>query len=287
MAARSSTALAAAREACGYTQEDLAEKLRVERTTIGRWERGVQSPQPWQRRRLAANLHVSLDELDTLLRRTLRKPAAAAATGSLSPFPERSLVASSGLDSAEAGAVGEADLVHTAIPRLRRVLDRLDLPDDGPTRNVAHLRNETIRANDDRLQSRYGSLARGLPDLIADLARAGQHGGARERRRAAALLTLALRAADGLAFKFGYLDLSARLIDLMRAAAQLAEDPLLAATVAYVRTETFFATGDLDTAARALDRAAAARPAHTPRRRRIGAVPARLRRIHADPRHAP
>ncbi|WP_173130496.1 hypothetical protein [Kibdelosporangium persicum] len=61
----------------------------------------------------------------------------------------------------------------------------------------------------------------------------------------AALLTLALRAADGVAFKYGYVDLPARLIDLMRSAAQLAEDPLLLAAVAYVRTETFFATGHL------------------------------------------
>ncbi|SER92306.1 hypothetical protein SAMN04487818_10679 [Actinokineospora terrae] len=69
------------------------------------------------------------------------------------------------------------------------------------------------------------------------------------------MLTLALRAADGVAFKFGYLDLSARLIDLMRTAAQCAEDPLLVAAVAYVRTETFFASGDLGTAARALEHA--------------------------------
>ncbi|MDI5982166.1 hypothetical protein [Amycolatopsis magusensis] len=59
-----------------------------------------------------------------------------------------------------------------------------------------------------------------------------------------------------MAFKFGYLNLSARVIDLMRSAAQLAEDPLLLAAVAYVRTETFFASGDLDIAARALELAA-------------------------------
>lgn len=249
MAARPLTPLAAAREAAGYTQESLAVTLKVERTTIGRWERGVQSPQPWQRPGLARALQVSLDELDDLLRRTARRstrPTSAAVLTSapigielVPPVPPAD-------DHHEREPVAEVDVIHAAIPRLRRALDRLDLPDDG----------DIARASDDRLQSRYGSLARRLPDLITELARAGQLGDTADRRHAAALLTLALRAADGVAFKFGYLDLSARLIDLMRSAAQLAEDPLLLATVAYVRTETFFANGDLDTAARALELAA-------------------------------
>jgi tetratricopeptide (TPR) repeat protein len=58
------------------------------------------------------------------------------------------------------------------------------------------------------------------------------------------------------AYKFSYLDLSARIIDLMRASAVAAENPLLMAAVAYVRTETFFATGDLDPASRLLVAAA-------------------------------
>ncbi|MFE2755625.1 hypothetical protein ACFXGA_26840 [Actinosynnema sp. NPDC059335] len=77
-----------------------------------------------------------------------------------------------------------------------------------------------------------------------------------DRRQVASLLTLALRAADGVAYKYRYYDLSARLIDLMRATANESEDPLLPAAVSYVRTETFFASGDLHTAARALDQAA-------------------------------
>ena len=259
MAARALTPLAAVREAAGYTQESFAVTVKVERTTIGRWERGVQSPQPWQRPGLARALQVSLEELDDLLRRTARRSstatsAAVLAPGSVSvelvpPVPFTS-------ESCEREPVAEVDVIHAAIPRLRRALDRLDLPDDGPTRTPTDLHGDIARASDDRLQSRYGNLARRLPDLITELARAGQLGDVAGRRHAAALLTLALRAADGVAFKFGYLDLSARLIDLMRSAAQLAEDPLLLATVAYVRTETFFANGDLGTAARALELAA-------------------------------
>jgi hypothetical protein len=57
----------------------------------------------------------------------------------------------------------------------------------------------------------------------------------------AGLLVNAYRSADAVAFKFGAYDLSARLIELMRWAAPEARDPLLSASVAYVRTETFFA----------------------------------------------
>jgi len=255
MAARPSTPLAAAREAAGYTQEDLAAKLNVERTTISRWERGAHLPHPWQRHSLAAALRVSLDGLDDLLRRTVQPPSTTTTTPALvASSTSRTTTAEQIVH--EDGPAPEVDLIHAAIPCLRRVLDRLDLPDDGPTRSLAALRGEIIRASEDRLQSRYGSLARRLPNLIAELARAGQFGDAAGRRQATALLTLGLRAADGVAFKFGYFDVSARLIDLMRSMAQLADDSLLLAAVAYVRTETFFATGDLDTAARALERAA-------------------------------
>ncbi|WP_052168771.1 helix-turn-helix domain-containing protein [Actinoalloteichus spitiensis] len=259
MAGRLLGSLTTARQAAGYTQESLAAALRLERTTIGRWERGVQSPQPWQRPGLARALRISLDELDELLPRRGRQPNVRTPDVVMTPVPLGVEVAPAvppARDGSGSEEAAEVDLVHAAIPRLRRALDRLGLPDDKPTRNPAELVAEIARASDDRPQSRYGSLARRLPNLISELDHARQIGAADERRHVAALLTLVLRAADGMAFKFGYLDLSARLIDPMRSTAQLAEDPLLLAAVAYVRTETFFATGNLDTAARALELAA-------------------------------
>ncbi|WP_342673508.1 helix-turn-helix transcriptional regulator [Streptomyces sp. ICBB 8177] len=59
--------LAKRRRVLGYSQEKLAELLGVDRTTVGRWEAGRIAPQPPQRRRLAAALDVSLQELDALL----------------------------------------------------------------------------------------------------------------------------------------------------------------------------------------------------------------------------
>nr|WSZ97288.1 helix-turn-helix domain-containing protein [Streptomyces sp. NBC_00857] len=55
------------RRAVGHTQESLAEALRVERSTVARWESGKVAPQPWIRPRLAEVLQVSTEELNELL----------------------------------------------------------------------------------------------------------------------------------------------------------------------------------------------------------------------------
>jgi DNA-binding XRE family transcriptional regulator len=55
------------RKSMGHTQESLAALLRVDRTTVIRWERGTSEPQPWIRRQLARALDTSLDQLDALL----------------------------------------------------------------------------------------------------------------------------------------------------------------------------------------------------------------------------
>ncbi|MGH3624553.1 MAG: helix-turn-helix domain-containing protein, partial [Sciscionella sp.] len=59
--------LARRRAARGFTQESLAERLEVERSTVGRWERGTMRPQPWCQPRLAKALDVSLGTLADLL----------------------------------------------------------------------------------------------------------------------------------------------------------------------------------------------------------------------------
>lgn len=60
-------ALAARRESLGFTQETLAEELGVELSTVGRWERGTLTPQPWRRPDLAHVLKLSLKDLDALM----------------------------------------------------------------------------------------------------------------------------------------------------------------------------------------------------------------------------
>jgi tetratricopeptide (TPR) repeat protein/DNA-binding XRE family transcriptional regulator len=60
-------ALAERRKTMGFSQEDLAEALSVDRTTIIRWEAGETDPQPWHRPRLAKALGVPVEELAGLL----------------------------------------------------------------------------------------------------------------------------------------------------------------------------------------------------------------------------
>jgi tetratricopeptide (TPR) repeat protein/transcriptional regulator with XRE-family HTH domain len=59
--------LARRRKAVGLTQEQLAEQLGVERTTVVRWERGETQPLPWLRPQLAQALGVSADRIEELL----------------------------------------------------------------------------------------------------------------------------------------------------------------------------------------------------------------------------
>ena len=61
--------LAARRKAVGFSQDQLAEKLKVDRSTVVRWESGESEPHPWMRPRLARALEVSVEQLDDLLTR--------------------------------------------------------------------------------------------------------------------------------------------------------------------------------------------------------------------------
>jgi DNA-binding XRE family transcriptional regulator len=60
-------ALAERRGVMRHSQEKLAEIVGAELSTVGRWERGETSPQPWCRPTLADALTVSLEELDSML----------------------------------------------------------------------------------------------------------------------------------------------------------------------------------------------------------------------------
>jgi transcriptional regulator with XRE-family HTH domain len=61
------SSLRRARKAAGFTQESLAEKIGVDRTTPIRWERGEAEPSPHLRPKLAKALGISLCDLDELL----------------------------------------------------------------------------------------------------------------------------------------------------------------------------------------------------------------------------
>ena len=59
--------LARRRKSIGFTQESLAERLGVERSTVVRWEAGETEPLPMLRPKLAGLLAVSVEQLGRLL----------------------------------------------------------------------------------------------------------------------------------------------------------------------------------------------------------------------------
>lgn len=59
--------LAQHRKAAGFTQEGLAERLGVERSTVGRWESAQTEPQAWLRPMLARALRISHEGLQAAL----------------------------------------------------------------------------------------------------------------------------------------------------------------------------------------------------------------------------
>lgn len=89
--------LAERRRSLGYSQERLAGEVGVDRTTVGRWERGETGPQPLIRERLRTVLKVSAEELDTLIPVGLEDEH----------FPSAAAVAAPGPD-----LMGELDDMH-------------------------------------------------------------------------------------------------------------------------------------------------------------------------------
>jgi tetratricopeptide (TPR) repeat protein/transcriptional regulator with XRE-family HTH domain len=101
--------LAQRRKAVGLTQEQLAERLGVERTTVARWERGENQPAPWLRPKVAKALGVSADRIEELL----------AAGGASTRAPDRATAVPRQLPAAVAGFTGRA----AELAALTRILD--------------------------------------------------------------------------------------------------------------------------------------------------------------------
>ncbi|MGW5689381.1 helix-turn-helix domain-containing protein, partial [Nonomuraea sp. NPDC003754] len=164
--------------------------------------------------------------------------------------------------------------IQQALPILSAAIAAYDMPEDGSVRPMPELRAKVADAVTWRLAAQYVRIARELPALLTELLRALHTAPAHERPDVAALVVSACRSADAIAYKFGAYDLSARLIELMRWAAPYANDRVLDAAVAYVRTETFFAAGRHDRGLHALETAidTAPSPDHANTRAARGAL---------------
>jgi transcriptional regulator with XRE-family HTH domain len=205
------------------TQADLARAAYVSLPTVKAIERGARSP--------------SDDTLDSL----------AAALG---VDPGNIVTGSTRTDSR----------VHAALPAVSAAIAAHDSPPDAASRPLPDLAAAVDRLVQWRLAAQYARIAEHVPGLLAEALAALHHASGADRLRAAHLLAATARSADAVAYKFGARDLSARLVELMRWAADQAEDPIAQASAAYVRTETFFAAGAHLAGLRALEHAIDALP---------------------------
>ncbi|WP_410585378.1 hypothetical protein, partial [Amycolatopsis sp. lyj-108] len=206
--------------------------------SVRNWERGEATPTLHNQLRLAPALNLTFQELRRLVDTT---PASTSSHGRH--------------DATTKNAAAES-VVHAQIPRLRRVLDTRDIPPDGHTRTLDDLQSIVQSIVERRLQSDYTNLSLQLPELLPELHRAILSAPTNSKHQYARLLAFTYRAADAIADKFGYYDLSARYIDSLREVSLLSEDDLLVGASSYVRGEIFFASEDLEAGRRMLERAA-------------------------------
>jgi transcriptional regulator with XRE-family HTH domain len=215
--------IATIRQARRMTQRDLAAAAFLSLSMVKAIERGARSP--------------SDDALDSL-------------AAALAVDPSHIVTGNSRTDSR----------VHAAIPAISAAIAAYDLPTEAPTRTLTELHDAVQDAVSWRLAAQYAQIATHIPGLLDDTLRTLHHSRGAQRLEAAQLLASTARAADAVAYKYGHHDLSARLVDLMRWAADHTEDPLTQGTAAYVRTETFFAARAHTAGLRALEHAIDASP---------------------------
>ena len=108
------------RKALGHSQDDLASLVGVDRSTVIRWERAETEPQPWLRRKLAAALRVSADELTELLETVSEVP------GRTDGYTLRSSVSLDFSKASAAVSLTEGFSAHDLTSR-RQVLERLSI----------------------------------------------------------------------------------------------------------------------------------------------------------------
>ncbi|AAR29744.1 transcriptional regulator [Streptomyces phage VWB] len=206
---------------------------------------------------LAAVAHVSLSML-----RAIERGARSPSDATLEALADALDVDGTQLRT---GYLGTERRVHSALPELSAVIAGYDIPQGSPTRHPDELADAVGTAVQWRLGAKYGRIAAIIPSVLADTIRYVHTAPASEHAAAARLLASAARTADAIAYKYGANDLSARLIDVLRWAAARSADPLVEATAAYVRTETFFAARAHAVGLAALEQAIERTPAPTSR----------------------
>ncbi|WP_028478074.1 helix-turn-helix domain-containing protein [Nocardia sp. CNY236] len=160
-----------------------------------------------------------------------------------------------GIDASKLYAEDTEDVqTLDVLPIIRRTLAAVDLMDDDlePTA-LTDLAPMVARVGVWRRGARYRKIGEVLPGLVDQLLIAGQEHG----KPAYALLTDAYRAANSLAHKFGYSDLSMTATERMLWAAGKSGDPLRVASVHYLKAATLARIGAGRQAMKLIDRTVA------------------------------
>ncbi|WP_028476182.1 helix-turn-helix domain-containing protein [Nocardia sp. CNY236] len=157
-----------------------------------------------------------------------------------------------GVDASRLYSDDEPEKLLDVLPILRRALAATDLMDPSlEPEPLEQLRVLSVRVARWRRDAQYRKIAGVLPDLVDRLLISGHESG----RPAYALLTDAYRAANTVAHKLGYADLSLTATERMEWAASRSGDPLLLATTYYVKAATLARVGATHQALRLLSRA--------------------------------
>jgi transcriptional regulator with XRE-family HTH domain len=122
--------LAQNREAAGLSQEGLAEKIGVDRSTVVRWESGTTKPQPTLRHRLADAVGLTVGELAVLLEVGDPPEPVASDPGSVEESMERrQLLEGLTVLAATSPAAGAAEALESTRLEIRSALPGSDLDD--------------------------------------------------------------------------------------------------------------------------------------------------------------
>lgn len=187
--------IAQVRKLRGMTQSRLAQEAGVSKSMVAKVERGHEAASPTMIGALARALEVD----------------AARLTGGSEEGP---------------------DQLHKLVPSIRLALATVDLlPDDLEPEPIEQLRFEVAKLGELRRDTKYAKIGAALPTLVERLLVSARE----EGEPAYGLLTGAYRAANTLAHKLGYADLSLTAMDRMEWAATLSGDPLQVAMTDYLR----------------------------------------------------
>jgi transcriptional regulator with XRE-family HTH domain len=209
--------LAQQRRAAGLTQEQLAELLGVERSTITRWESAETEPQPWQRPKLARALGVSLAELEELLANVVL-----GATNAKHRTREAGTTPLHPNLAAVHDGLGSALTAYTTVST--------------PTtkgRPLAAVEAGAVAVHEAYQRADYGEAAQLLPAVLGDAEASALEAPGRQRRRAHRAQAVAYIAAAKLASKAGDGQLAWLAADRAAVAARLADAPELSAMATY------------------------------------------------------